>query len=161
MSEFIGDCDFLVEAMPEAEGGGYRYTCPRPACGNVRFWPRLVAYHVTCRDPGKVAELREAIDGDKATEKNAGTVERAKNFINAAARWVAAGMPTRTPEATNKLHENKCKPCEHFQNDACKLCGCPVSRAGNWRNKLAWATEGCPATPPRFEADVSAGTIED
>jgi hypothetical protein len=38
-----------------------------------------------------------------------------------------------------------CLTCEHLQNDACQLCGCPVSRVAGYVSKLSWADQTCPA----------------
>jgi hypothetical protein len=67
-----------------------------------------------------------------------------KNFATAAAQHVAAGMPMCDDEEIIRRHDI-CLTCEHLQNDACTLCGCPVSRAAGYVSKLSWADQSCPA----------------
>lgn len=47
-----------------------------------------------------------------------------------------------------------CKPCNHFTGDGCVLCGCCVSGDKKYLNKIAFPTERCPDTPPRWIEDV-------
>jgi len=37
-----------------------------------------------------------------------------------------------------------CQACEHYQNDACMLCGCTIVREMNFNNKLAHKNGSCP-----------------
>jgi hypothetical protein len=70
--------------------------------------------------------------------------QRIRNFAAAAAQHVAAGMPMCDDAAIIRRHDI-CLTCEHLQNDACQLCGCPVSRVRGYVSKLAWADQECPA----------------
>lgn len=72
-----------------------------------------------------------------------GFLEKVKNFASAAAQHVAAGMPMASDEEIIRRHDI-CLGCEHLQNDACNLCGCPVSRAAGYISKLSWADQECP-----------------
>jgi len=38
-----------------------------------------------------------------------------------------------------------CNTCEHYENNACLLCGCVVIREKNYNNKLAQKNQVCPA----------------
>ena len=38
-----------------------------------------------------------------------------------------------------------CLACEHLKDNACSLCGCPVSRVAGYVSKLSWADQECPA----------------
>jgi hypothetical protein len=69
---------------------------------------------------------------------------KVKNFATAAAQHVAAGMPMASDEEIIRRHDI-CLTCEHLQNDACNLCGCPVARAAGYVSKLSWADQECPA----------------
>lgn len=73
-------------------------------------------------------------------------VRRVRNFARATSRYVVAGRPQRSEIEINEILETHCKTCEYYDGQICthKDCGCPVARAGRWRNKLAWATESCP-----------------
>jgi hypothetical protein len=67
-----------------------------------------------------------------------------KNFASAAVSHVAAGMPMCDDAEIIRRHDI-CLSCEHLENNACQLCGCPVSRAAGYVSKLSWADQSCPA----------------
>ncbi len=69
---------------------------------------------------------------------------KVKNFASAAAQHVAAGMPMASDDEIIRRHDI-CLTCEHLQNNACQLCGCPVSRVAGYVSKLSWADQECPA----------------
>jgi len=71
-------------------------------------------------------------------------LQKVKNFTIATARHVAAGMPMASDDEILRRHDI-CLTCEHLQNDACNLCGCPVVRAAGYVSKLSWADQECPA----------------
>ena len=71
-------------------------------------------------------------------------LQKVRNFASAAASHVAAGMPMASDEEIIRRH-NICLTCEHLQNNACNLCGCPVSRVAGYVSKLSWADQECPA----------------
>lgn len=68
---------------------------------------------------------------------------RITNFATAAAGHVAAGMPMCDDAEIIRRHDI-CLACEHLQNDACNLCGCPVARVRGYVSKLSWADQECP-----------------
>lgn len=70
-------------------------------------------------------------------------VQKAKNFAIAAAKHFAAGMPTCSDEEILRRH-NICLACEHFKDNSCSKCGCPVYRDKRFVSKLAWADQSCP-----------------
>lgn len=70
-------------------------------------------------------------------------VAKVRNFASAAASHVAAGMPLASDEEIVRRHDI-CLACQHLQNGACALCGCPVSRARSYISKLSWADQQCP-----------------
>jgi hypothetical protein len=67
-----------------------------------------------------------------------------RNFASAAVSHVAAGMPLCSDEEIIRRHDI-CLTCEHLKDDACNLCGCPVSRVAGYVSKLSWADQECPA----------------
>ncbi len=69
---------------------------------------------------------------------------KVRNFASAAVSHVAAGMPMASDDEIIRRHDI-CLTCEHLQNDACQLCGCPVSRVAGYVSKLSWADQECPA----------------
>ena len=69
---------------------------------------------------------------------------KVKNFATAAAQHVAAGMPMASDAEIIRRHDI-CLGCEHLKDNACQLCGCPVSRAAGYVSKLSWADQECPA----------------
>ena len=70
-------------------------------------------------------------------------VSKARGFVAATVQHVAAGMPMASDEEIIRRHDI-CLGCEHLQNDACNLCGCPVSRVAGYVSKLSWADQECP-----------------
>jgi len=76
-------------------------------------------------------------------------------------RWRRFGRPTRTADEAAELYNTYCAnpddPCEHLTIvGGCSRCGCKGRRSKqSVINRLLWATEGCPADPPRFPAKVS------
>ena len=75
--------------------------------------------------------------------ESVGFVEKVKNLAVAAAQHVVAGMPMASDAEIIRRHDI-CLACEHLQNDACNLCGCPVSRVAGYVSKLSWADQECP-----------------
>ena len=69
---------------------------------------------------------------------------KVRNFATAAVSHVAAGMPMASDAEIIRRHDI-CLTCEHLVDDACNLCGCPVSRAAGYVSKLSWADQECPA----------------
>jgi hypothetical protein len=73
-----------------------------------------------------------------------GFLNKVKNFAAAAASHVVAGMPMASDADIIKRHDI-CLQCEHFRDNACSLCGCPLSRVAGYVSKLSWADQECPA----------------
>lgn len=82
--------------------------------------------------------------GQMPSREAAGFIDKVKNFATAAAGHVAAGMPMATDDEIIRRHDI-CLQCEHLQNNACSLCGCPVARTRGYVSKLSWADQECPA----------------
>lgn len=82
-----------------------------------------------------------------------GIVRQAISYAQSMAAWVAAGRPTRDAQERSRIYNDVCVPCENFQGKMrggrCKLCGCSLNINGQ---KIAWATEQCPANPPKWLA---------
>ena len=93
----------------------------------------------------RVSRLQEppAVPGLARTDAP-GFLTKVKNFASAAVSHVAAGMPMASDTEIIRRHDI-CLTCEHLVNDACNLCGCPVSRAAGYVSKLSWADQACPA----------------
>lgn len=85
--------------------------------------------------------------------KEPGITQKAVGYLAATERWIAAGRPTRDQREIIEIL-NICRGCPQYTEDGrqrCRLCGCSVnSQDDGLRNKIAMATEGCPATPPRW-----------
>lgn len=81
--------------------------------------------------------------------------EKLANFAKATARWVAAGRPTRSAAEIESI-EAICRACPLFSEEGgphCTLCGCTINASPHGlENKLAMATESCPADPPLWTA---------
>ncbi len=69
---------------------------------------------------------------------------KVRNLASAAVSHVAAGMPMASDAEIIRRHDI-CLKCEHLENNACNLCGCPVSRVAGYVSKLSWADQACPA----------------
>ncbi len=83
-----------------------------------------------------------------------GYVQLGLNFLSAVARWKLAGSPVRSQEQVSKLYKI-CQACPFMVRSksgetACGKCGCPVNNRTDepTKNKLALASEACPAEPP-------------
>lgn len=65
------------------------------------------------------------------------------------ARWIAAGSPTRDETTVLAIYDEHCAGCENLRGEYpdthCAKCGCYVSPGGTIVNKIAMATEHCPA----------------
>lgn len=61
-----------------------------------------------------------------------------------------AGQPVRAPEEVQTERLAVCAACSDFIPDEnrCGLCGCKTK--GWVLNKIKWATERCPASPPKW-----------
>ena len=78
----------------------------------------------------------------------------ARNLFRAGVRIVSAaatGERVRVSEEIAQKRLSICKACKYFDNNRvrCKLCGC---RMGGVVGKVQWATEQCPASPPKWKA---------
>ena len=97
------------------------------------------------RECGLVASSIEPPPAPDLTRTDAPSfLERVRNFAAATVQHVAAGMPMASDEEIIRRHDI-CLTCKHLQNDACNLCGCPVSRVAGYVSKLSWADQSCPA----------------
>lgn len=75
-------------------------------------------------------------------------LQKVTRYAMAAARWVAAGSPTRTDNEVAALLAI-CQACPTGRYDAagvaCKRCGCRINQgASGLANKLRMETESCP-----------------
>lgn len=76
------------------------------------------------------------------------------SYLQAKARWVAAGCPQPTPEQLAE-REATCRTCPSWNSgrDGCGKCGCGID-GGSLDEKRRMATEECPDEPPRWKALV-------
>lgn len=124
-------CDYLPTGAQRSDGA-CEYRCRRPACGHTR-WSTYApaALRRRCQAPAEQANR---------------LLTRTARYVAAVARWRLAGCPTRSDQRVAEIYEQICRRCEHFSQDRCQLCGCPVhSGSLALRNKLRMATERCPA----------------
>ena len=79
--------------------------------------------------------------------------KQAANFVSAVGRVAsaaAAGSQVLVVDDERARRAAACAACEHHSDGRCTLCGCC---SGTWRlvlDKTKYATERCPATPPRW-----------
>jgi|688.fasta_scaffold155374_3 hypothetical protein len=69
--------------------------------------------------------------------------QKAKNFAKSAISHVSAGLPMCSDEEVLRRHDI-CLGCEHYQDNTCAQCGCPITRNRKFISKLSWAGESCP-----------------
>lgn len=102
-----------------------------------------------------VARPGKPCKGDAAAVSPPSLISRGISYAAALARWVAAGRPKRGRRERRRIFEEICKPCENYLPEPtgcggrCRLCGCALNIN---KQKLLWATEECPASPPRWHA---------
>lgn len=88
-----------------------------------------------------------------------GTATQTWHYASAVWKWKAAGSPSRSQPEIDRILAI-CQDCPEFIDDArprCRLCGCSINAAPNGLvNKIAMATESCPAKPPKWEKEQSA-----
>ncbi len=77
-------------------------------------------------------------------------------WVTARIKWEAAGKPVRSDTEVRRIHDEICKPCEHYAEitptlGRCKLCQCSLN-LGSTLNKIRWSTESCPAG--KWQAEV-------
>ena len=110
-------------------------------CG--RIYPKRIIVNCPKQAPAKVPPREPS------------KARQVYTYSMAVAKWVAAGKPQRTQEEIDATLAI-CAGCEMFIDDGrprCRLCGCSVNSQPNGLiNKIAMATESCPATPPRWTA---------
>ena len=133
---FRGD-GAMIDCTPEPRDG--RYVCTVCGYGAKTRRPIVEPFRRNCpKSPELLAMVSEA-------QQRLGIGDKAKHYAAALARWAWAGFPTRPPAEVERIYRECCKPCEHYDNGGCKLCGCCVSRKRlAIRNKLAMGTESCP-----------------
>lgn len=70
-------------------------------------------------------------------------VQKIKNFAQSTIQHISSGMKQCSDEQIIKRH-NICLQCEHFEDDTCTQCGCPLFRNKRFVSKLTWADQECP-----------------
>lgn len=117
-----------------------------PICDDGRCLACLAGGHV--RELAETSPAhREIIRAKWEAAKAAppGLIRAAANFLSAAARHVAHGMPTVSDdEKARRLAI--CGACDHFEPEKshCKICSC-------WMDmKASWEDMQCPDKPPRW-----------
>jgi hypothetical protein len=90
-----------------------------------------------------VQRLLDRVPSSSSASEAHGFLKKVKNFAAATVQHVAAGMPMASDVDIIKRHDI-CLQCEHFKDNACSLCGCPLSRVAGYVSKLSWADQECP-----------------
>ncbi|NIQ15948.1 MAG: hypothetical protein GTO02_16600 [Candidatus Dadabacteria bacterium] len=73
-------------------------------------------------------------------------LQKGINYAKAWIKWKRAGKPKRYPNEIRKLRRI-CAACKYIDEDGVcthRECGCSVSKAGIFGDKLKWKTEECP-----------------
>jgi hypothetical protein len=77
-------------------------------------------------------------------------------FISEEAKWLYHNRPFRSVNEINHIYYNICKPCEFFENDGCRICGCRiVPNERSPLNKLSMATTNCPNPDPKWISSIT------
>lgn len=106
-------------------------------------------------------EIRTSVQAAKERAMSSLSVPGSiRRYSAAILKWIKAGRPKRPWDRVEELFATACGPCPKFrpwkdgEAGGCTICGCHLSRHGAaYKNKLRMATEGCPASPPRFLPD--------
>ena len=88
------------------------------------------------------------------------TKDLATRFAQECIKWVAAGRKLRSLEVIKELYHSCCLQCAEYRpkkdnGGSCQLCGCNINLNKTFMNKLAMSTTNCPASPPKWTAEVS------
>lgn len=111
-------------------------------------------------------------DKKKQARKTPSVAQRAKNYLSAREKWVAAGKPMRSAEERAALFAicQQCPSGEYREKllrivapqGICDVCGCGLHPERDVANKLAWATEECPRGHwPKSDAAKRHGDPDD
>lgn len=156
-------CRFRTETL---DNGLYRHTCRREGCGRVclSIGPRMRA---VCRvRPERNADSDDRAEGATASVPPPSLLRRLTSFAAAEARWFAAGQPVRDEHRINEIF-GICRRCEHFtpgdseDKGSCRVCGCQLKKFGGLLNKIAMATESCPAQPAKWTAEAASSPCQE
>jgi len=86
-------------------------------------------------------------------------ISKTKRYFTERDKWQKAGKPVRSDKEIFRIFTEICSKCEHFNKKSeklgsCKVCGCYLKPKGLSFNKIAWATTTCPASQPKWIAEV-------
>jgi len=84
-------------------------------------------------------------------------IQKGVSFFSEEAKWFLHGRLYRAVMDIDHLYYRVCRPCEHFENDGCKICGCRiVAHERSPLNKISMATTNCPHPDgPRWASDIT------
>ena len=104
--------------------------------------------------PHKGVAAKEAVEPGSRPNKLWKFAGQLFSYVQAQARWVAAGSPVPTPEEL-AFREEQCHTCPKWdkEKDGCKVCGCGID-GGSLDCKRRMSTEECPLEPPRWKSLV-------
>jgi hypothetical protein len=72
-----------------------------------------------------------------------GVSEKIVGFFGSLAEHAAKGFEYVTKEAFDERHKI-CSSCPFYQNNKCKICGCPILARQSLVGKLSWKSSKCP-----------------
>jgi len=86
-------------------------------------------------------------------------ISKSRRYLTERDKWYKAGKPIRSDKEIFRIFTEICSKCEHFNKKSeklgsCKVCGCYLKPKGLSFNKIAWATTTCPASQPKWIAEV-------
>ena len=121
-------------------------------CGQVQTLPPMADQNIQERlaqqppCPAQPTSPSQPAPANSVPGQPPGLLQRAWNYAQALARWIAEGRPTRPPAEIQRILEI-CRACSKYdpKEEICRQCGCRTNELKQaWRNKLAMATETCP-----------------
>lgn len=71
------------------------------------------------------------------------TIEKIVGFLGSVKEHIANGLELSTDEEILQRFRI-CNSCEFYQNNKCKLCGCPIFARKSMIGKLSWKSSTCP-----------------
>ncbi len=141
--------DCILQQLDTGRWCGY-WHCPQCDPDKKRLLP--VNARRNCRNP---LEIRQAAAELGIIEKRwwdsskrpKWLIDPVIQYVQALARWIAAGRPVRSDWEVMSIHAQYCHPCADYdtEREVCTVCGCKARRGGMAvRNKLKMKTEICP-----------------
>jgi hypothetical protein len=128
ITHYTGEMEVTAVFIDDVERDAWERDGVRP-----EITTQTVIDNPTDIEPARVAAERLGI-----------SLEDAKCYTKALARWTKAGFPVRSQAEVERILNEHCKPCDDYIDGRCRECGCKVNKSRfPLVNKIKMATEGC------------------